>query len=370
MAKQSTRTTIDAITCPSCGTAISVTDQLAGPLRAELAAEMRPELERLVRAEHDRELSDLGETVQRLEAENAEMKDQERQLRKDRDQLRRKEADFDLTVAREIDRARKELVAEAEARTRDALGLELKERDETITRMKKDLDAARRRAAQPSSELQGTVQEQALDEILRSAFPDDDIARVPKGRGGADIIHRVRTNAGHAAGTIIWESKRAKHFGRDWIPTLKANARSARADVAVLVTSALPDGQQLADRDGIWIVSLPLAGPIAAMLRAGLLAVARTADAAGRRDGLAGSVYDYLTSGRFRDVVVASLEQLAAELRNHEQEQAAIIRRYEQRRGFIQRQIAQWAALVGDLQGLGAELPTITMLELPAGSVA
>lgn len=100
------------------------------------------------------------------------------------------------------------------------------------------------------------------------------------------------------------------------------------------------------------------------------MAVARTAAAAGWRDGLAGSVYDYVTSSRFRDVVVAALEQLAAELRTHEQEQAALIRRYTQHREFLQRQTAQWAALVGHLEGLGAELPTITMLELPPGSVA
>lgn len=85
--------------------------------------------------------------------------------------------------------------------------MELKERDETIERMKSDLEAARRRAVQAPSELHGTVQEQTLDEVLRAAFPDDEVTRVPRGRAGADIVQHVRARNGEVVGTIVWESK-------------------------------------------------------------------------------------------------------------------------------------------------------------------
>jgi hypothetical protein len=342
---------------------ISVTEQLRSPLRSELVAELRPEIERVVRAERDHELADLGESLERLRDENAILKDQERQLRREREDIRRKEEDFDLLLAREVDRSRRELMAEAEGRARDAYLLKLKDRDETIQRMTRDLEAARRRAHQPSSELQGSVQEVALDEHLRAAFPDDEISRVAKGRAGADIIQSVRTRSGEPVGTIIWESKRAKVFGRDWIPTLKGNARAARADAAVLVTSMLPDGAPLTEREGVWVVSLALVGPVGAMLRGAILAVAQTKSNAERRDGLAGCVYDYLTSGRFKDLVMGALELITKECNVQQQEQSALARRNAQRWEFLHRLAGQWAMLVGDLEGLGAELRSIPVAE-------
>lgn len=362
--------TIDEIICPSCGTNISVADQLRGPLRAELAVELRPEIERGVRRESDDRLAELTDSVSRLETENAGLKDNERDLRKERDELERKKRDFDLLLARELDRSRREIFSEAETRVRDAFALKLKERDETIERMTSDLEAARRRAVQAPSELHGTVQEQALDEVLRIAFPDDEITRVARGRAGADIVQHVRTRNGGVAGTIIWESKRAKTFNRAWIPALKRNARSAQADVAVLVTSTLPDEAHLVEREGVWIVSLRLAAASGAILRGGLIAVARASAATERREGLAGPVYDYVTSTRFRDLVTDALGQLAEEARSQEQEENALGRLCARRRQFLQRQAGNWAALVGNLEGVGADLPGIPLLELPAGDAA
>jgi hypothetical protein len=79
----------DEVVCPSCGTRISVAEQLRGPLRAELALELRSEIERVVRTEQGDELAELKESLARLETENVGLKDTERSLRQDRLELAR-----------------------------------------------------------------------------------------------------------------------------------------------------------------------------------------------------------------------------------------------------------------------------------------
>jgi hypothetical protein len=63
---------------------------------------------------------------------------------------------------------------------------------------------------------------------------------VGKGVRGADCIQTVRNQLGNEVGKIIFESKRTKDFTNDWIEKLKTDMRNLGADVAVIVTQALP----------------------------------------------------------------------------------------------------------------------------------
>lgn len=296
------------VACPECGATIPVTDLLTARLRHEVAAELRHQLAQAARARAEDELQQLRDTTTDLAAETKELKRQERELRREREALARKQEDLDLTVARRVDKHRSKLRKEAEARLAREYDLKLREKDEQMRRAQADADQLRQRLKQPSQELQGTVQEMALDERLSERFPDDDIRRVPRGRSGADVVQTVRSHGGETVATILWESKRTKTFGSSWIPTLKDNARKARADAAVLVSSTLPDDVEVACLDGVWVVSLRLADSIAELLRSGLIEAARVRTAIARRGELAGSVYDYMTSARFRDHVVAAIE--------------------------------------------------------------
>ena len=65
-------------------------------------------------------------------------------------------------------------------------------------------------------QLQGEVQELALEELLRTAFPFDMITEVGKGVRGADCIQTVRNAIGIECGKIIYESKRTENFTADW----------------------------------------------------------------------------------------------------------------------------------------------------------
>jgi hypothetical protein len=70
----------------------------------------------------------------------------------------------------------------------------------------------------------------------------DTIEEVKKGQRGGDVLQHVVTRTGQAAGTILWEMKRAKDWQSPWTGKLKEDMRAIGAAVGVLVTmpGALP----------------------------------------------------------------------------------------------------------------------------------
>src|SRR5580658_6691870 len=99
---------------------------------------------------------------------------------------------------------------------------------------KKLAEEMKRKAEQGSMQLQGEVQELALEDLLRSSFPFDEISEVGKGVRGADCIQLVRNNFGQECGKIIFESKRTRDFSQEWIEKLKADMRGQGAAIAVI----------------------------------------------------------------------------------------------------------------------------------------
>ena len=124
----------------------------------------------------------------------------------------------------------------------EAARLNLAQKDKTISDLEAKLQEAIRKAQQGSQQQQGEVQELDLERRLREAFPRDTIEPVPKGQLGADALHRVLGQHGEVCGTILWESKRTKNWSGNWTDKLKQDQRAARADIAVIVTQAMPQG--------------------------------------------------------------------------------------------------------------------------------
>src|SRR5690606_39794548 len=104
--------------------------------------------------------------------------------------------------------------------------LRMKEMEKQLEDQKKLVDEMKRKAEQGSMQLQGEVQELALEELLKASFPFDIITEVGKGSRGADCIQAVRNNFGQECGKIIYESKRAQNFSVEWIEKLKKDMRS------------------------------------------------------------------------------------------------------------------------------------------------
>jgi hypothetical protein len=99
--------------------------------------------------------------------------------------------------------------------------------------MQRQIEDLRRKAEQGSQQLQGEVQELALEALLRQKFPRDLLEPVPKGEFGGDLIQRVVGPAGQVCGSILWQAKRTKNTGSrpssngsaTCRPTSTANAR-------------------------------------------------------------------------------------------------------------------------------------------------
>jgi hypothetical protein len=85
-----------------------------------------------------------------------------------------------------------------------------------------------------SQQLQGEVQELALEALLRQRFARDLIEPVPKGEFGGDLIQRIVGPAGQIIGSILWEAKRTENWSDGWLGKLREDQRAAKADVCLI----------------------------------------------------------------------------------------------------------------------------------------
>lgn len=105
-----------------------------------------------------------------------------------------------------IEATRETAVKDSDERNRTAIAM----RDKMIAGMRVQIDEMRRKADLGSQQVQGEVQQTALAETLRTAFPVDRVLPVETGCPGADAIHEVIGTRGRPAGAIIWESKKCQ----------------------------------------------------------------------------------------------------------------------------------------------------------------
>jgi hypothetical protein len=177
------------------GSPDSFEDQLAARLKAErqkIAAEEGKKARRILETDLDqksRELTDLQAIIkdrdcklaaaQRLQADT---------LRKQRElDDAKRELDLKAKVQESLSAVRKKAKQEAE----DGLKLQVRERDEQIASMQRQIENLKRKSEQRSQQLQGEATELELETLLRTKFPNDAIDPVPKGEFGGDLLHRV-----------------------------------------------------------------------------------------------------------------------------------------------------------------------------------
>ena len=283
-----------SIACPACGKKIPLTRALRDDIEASLKAEFDQRLDDVrdsARAEADkaaarRHAQDLRELQDQLKDQAKALDDARRvelALRKREQALERQQADLEVTVARAVADARAKLVFEIEERAAEQHRLKDSEKDRQLADMRRQIEELKRKADQGSQQLQGEAGEEALEAILRNAFPTDDITGIGQGIRGADI-HQVLVDArGGRPGSILWECKNARHWSDAWVTKLKNDQRSLRADLAVIVTAALPkDCRRFMVVDGVLVTDFACAGALAAILRSHLLALAQARTAAVR----------------------------------------------------------------------------------------
>lgn len=367
------------ITCPNCGHIIELTEAFTHQVEEKLRAEFnkrlfaqKAELERKIRQEAEErlavELKDLRLQNDEKERKLREAQQIELELRRRQRELEEREKNIQLELERRLDEERTRVWNDAAAKLAQEHRLKDAEKDKQISDMLRQIEDLKRRAEQGSQQAQGETLEVELENLLRATFRTDEILPVPKGVRGADVIQHVKTPLGNFCGTILWESKRTKNWSDGWIQKLKDDQREVKANLAVIVSTALPkEIKHVGNMEGVWITDFAAVEGLALALRSGLVEVARTrASAAGKGEKME-LVYNYLAGQEFRQRIEGLVESYVAMKEDLDAERRAMEKLWAKREAQLQRGVKSLAGLYGDLQGIiGSALQPVQKLELPS----
>jgi hypothetical protein len=315
-----------------------------------------------------REIADLQEVLKSREAKLAEAQNAQAELIKKQRELDDAKRELELTVEKRVQDGLTEVRTQAKREAEEGLKLKVMEKDQTITSMQKTIEELKQKAEQGSQQLQGEVQELELENLLRAKFPYDTIEPVPKGEFGGDALQRVVSPGGQQCGTILWESKRTRNWSDGWLAKLREDQRTAKADISVLVSQALPKGVESFEIiDGVWVTSPRAALPVATVLRHTLLQVSMARQVSEGQQTKTEMVYQYLTGPRFRHRVEAIVEAFTSMQEDLDKERKAIMKQWAKREGQIERVMEATVGMYGDLQGIaGKSLQEIDGIEIAA----
>lgn len=351
-----------------------VADQVAAQLKAErtrVVAEESKKAKLASAAELENKARELTELQDVLKANNeklAEAQKAQAELIKKQRELDDAKRELELTVEKRVQDGLTEVRTQAKKEAEDEQKLKVMEKEQTIAAMQKQIEDLKRRAEQGSQQLQGEVQELEIENLLRSKFPSDAIEPVPKGEFGGDVLHRVVGTGGQAGGTILWEFKRTKNWSDAWLVKLRGDQRTAKAEIAVIVSQILPKGVETFEMvEGVWVTHPRAALPVAMILRQSLLELALARQSTEGQQTKTEMVYQYLTGPRFRQRVEAIVEAFSTMQEDLDKERKAIMKQWAKREEQIERVMGATVGMYGDLQGIaGKSLQEIEGLELKA----
>ena len=335
-------------------------------IRAQAEAKARAE------AQFAQEKKSMAEDLADKEAKLSAFREQELQLRKQKQQLEEQQANLQLEMQRKFDEERARLTQQIGQKESERFSLMEAEYRKKIEDAQRSNEELRRKLEQGSQQLQGEVLELELEQTLATAFFHDLIEEVKKGQRGADVVQTVRTPAGQTCGKIIWEAKRAENWSDKWLQKLKDDQQVANADVAVLVTTVMPKGvtEPFGRVGDVWIVAPHAMRPVAEMLRVTLLEVQRLKLVNTGRNEKMEQLYNYLASPQFAQRVRMMLDSFEAMRRDLEAEKRAMQKIWVKRQTQIERVTGSMVTVVGELQAIAQDtLPQLEAIEALASVV-
>lgn len=409
--------TSNQISCPNCGTTIDVQDILSHQLEDEIKKKYQDQInaERdKFKAEQDnlnkakaafeenkrkenelfqerlqKQLADERKSIEaKLKAKlNEEQADQFKALQDELNEksgqlkeLNRTKVEIER-LKRENEEAKEKAKLEAEVRLNELLKAEKEkisrsEAEKTELKMnelKKQLEDQKkltaemqRKQEQGSMQLQGEVQELAIEDWLTVTFPLDTIEEIKKGARGADCIQIVNTRTMANCGKIYYESKRTKDFSAGWIEKFKVDMRDKEADVGVLVTEAMPSSMDcMGLRDGVWVCSFGEFKGLSAVLRESIIQLSKAIVSQEGKGDKMHMLYDFLTSNTFRMQIEAIVEGFSQMKNDLESEKRSMARIWKQREKQIDKVVTNTIDMYGSIKGIaGNAVQSVKALEL------
>jgi hypothetical protein len=317
------------------------------------------------------EKDSLAKELAAKDASLTEFRQQELTLREEKRKLEEARQNMELEVSRKLDEERTRIRDEIGRKEAERIGLIEAEYRKKIEDAQKANEDLRRKLEQGSQQLQGEVLELELEQTLINAFRHDQIDEVKKGQRGADAIQIVRTPAGLECGRIIWEAKRAENWSDKWLQKLKDDRQEAHADIAVLVTTAMPKGFALpfGQIGDVWVAPPHLVHPLAEALRVVLLESNRLKQINSGRNEKMESLYNYLASPAFAQRVGTMMDSFVAMKADLEAEKRAMQKIWSKRETQLSRVTLSMSSVVGELQAIAQDslpqLEAIDALALP-----
>jgi hypothetical protein len=287
-------------------------------------------------------------------------------------EFKTKTEEIDLTIQKKLQAEREKMSEEVrkleEQKTfarESEFQLKLKELEKQLDDQRKLAEEMRRKAEQGSMQLQGEVQELALEELLRTAFPFDEVQEVGKGVEGADCILVVRNASGIECGKIIFESKRTKGWNNNWVDKLKNDMRSRQADLAILVSQTFPKGMEcFGEKDGVWIANFKEVTGLTIALRNAIIRIAETKKAEENKGEKMQMLYNYLTGTEFRQQIEAIVEGFMAMKHSISKERIQMEKLWKEREKQLEKVLLNTSGMYGSVKGIaGSSVRNIPLLE-------
>ncbi|WP_346318532.1 DUF2130 domain-containing protein [Chitinophaga sp. YIM B06452] len=350
-------------------------DELVKRLQAEkikLQESMAANIRKDVAADFENQLQLLRQSQRENEEKLKEARLRELDFLKKAQELQNREQELELSLQKRLLEERTQLMEQIRREEADRNNLKdteyqmrLKEMEKQLEDQRRLAEEMRRKAEQGSMQLQGEVQELALEEMLRATFPFDAISEVGKGVRGADCIQTVRNQFGQECGRIIYESKRTNSFSQEWIEKLKADMRSQGADVAVLVTRTMPNNMdRFGEKEGIWICSFHEVKSLTYVLRDAILKIYSSAKSQENKGDKMHLLYHYLTSGEFAEQWSAIREGFRAMKASIQKEREAMEKLWKAREKQLEKVLLNAAHIKGSIEGIaGSDSVDLQLLD-------
>lgn len=350
----------------------SLTKQFEEKLKLEktnIEETVKKEAAEKLEKEYSEKLENIKADGEERDKQNKDLRDQISDLMKQLREMKAKDEQRDIEYQKKIMEEESSIKDKAKQEAMEESRLQIAQREKQLDDLKKQLAEAQRKAEQGSQQTQGEVLELELEELLKQQFIYDEIIPVPKGDNGADVIQKVKNSFGKVCGTIVWESKRTKNWTESWIPKLKDDLRREKGDIAVIVSTALPDEiKNFGIREGVMVASFNSVIPLTTILRKQLIDLYNAKSSSEGKGKKSEIVYNYLISNDFKQRIEVWLEYFTSRQKEINVEKAYFTKKWEKEEKSIQKIYMNTSGIYGDLQGLiGTALPKIEMLELPEG---
>ena len=363
---------VNTIKCKYCGKDIEISEALTHEVQEKIRKDLEREIDEKVKRRANEEYG-LFKRRQQKEIDEANLRNKKllsqiETLMDEIYKLKIRDEERELEMKKKFAESEEKIKQEARQRVEDEHRFKDQEKDKKLQDVLRINEELKRKLEQGSEQAQGEVLELDLENNLKVAFPEDEINPVAKGVAGGDIIQKVKNRAGKTAGTIIWETKRAK-WSPSWLPKLREDTRSAGATIAVLVSENLPpDINNFSVLDGVLVTGYKYALSLASLVRRSVMQIASAKFLASTKDEDLQILHEYLQSDAFRHRFEAFFEGVKTMEEDLMTEKRAMDRIWKKREVQIRKLGSSASNMYGELQGImGKSLPNIKSLSLDSG---